>query len=161
MKKKTIDKTFLFSAIIITTIFLIKFTPKNKVREAHVSFLFKQLITWLFGLLVVEKKLISYPTRIFFKNVNKTSFVFEYYIYPALSSLFNVHFPEKSNNLIKFSHYFFFTAIIIIFEVLAVKYTGLIHYKKWKWQWSFISIWISYYVSRLYYRWFFKINPNY
>jgi hypothetical protein len=156
MRKKKVDKTLDFSAIVIITILLIKFIPRNKIREAHVAFLFKQVITWIFGLLVVENNLISYPTRLFFEKTNKTSFSFEYFIYPALCSFFNVYYPKKGNYLIKYVYYFLHTSLIILFEVLAVKYTGLIHYKKWKWYWSFITVWLSYYVSHLYYKWFFN-----
>lgn len=80
---------------------LIKFIPKNMVREAHVAFLFKQLITCLFGLLVVENGNIKYPYRFFFKKSTKSSFTFEYFVYPALNALFNTYYPEKRNKYIK------------------------------------------------------------
>lgn len=151
------DKTIEISAWVITSLLLIKFIPKNKLREAHVAFLFKQVITWLFGLLVVENNLISYPFRLFFKKTNKASFTFEYFVYPALCSFFNIYYPEKKHTFFKLLHYFFHTGIITVFEIFAVRYTNLIKYKKWTWYWSFITIWISYYISRIYYRWFFKI----
>ncbi|MBU9723382.1 hypothetical protein KS407_18345 [Bacillus alkalicola] len=134
------------------------FVPKNHTREAHVSFLFKQVMTWLFGLIVVEYGLIKYPVRIF-KKSNKASFTFEYFVYPILCSIFNVHYPEKRKPLIKGLYYFFHTSIIVGFEYYAVKFTDLIRYPKWRWYWSFITIWGTYYLSRLYYRWFFKIEP--
>ncbi|CAN0211526.1 unnamed protein product, partial [Chrysoparadoxa australica] len=151
-----LDKTIELSAWIITSILLIKYVPKNRIREAHISYLFKQVVTWLFGLLVVEKKLISYPNRLFFKKANKSSFTFEYFVYPALCSLFNLYYPEKSNNVVKMIYYFIHTSIITGFEIFAVKYTNLIKYNNWKWYWSFVTMWLSYYISRIYYRWFYK-----
>src|SRR4051812_5188334 len=81
MKYKA-EKTIEISSWIIVSLLLIKFTPKNKIRESLVVFLFKQALTWIFGLLVVEKNLISYPYRLFFKKANKATFSFEYFIYP-------------------------------------------------------------------------------
>lgn len=155
---KKLDKTIELSAWVVSSLLMIKFVPKNRVREAHVAFLFKQMLTWLFGLLVVEKNLISYPRRLFFKKANKASFTFEYFVYPALCTLFNIYYPEKRNRMIKMLYYIFHTSIITGFEMYAVRYTKLIRYKKWTWYWSFITIWFTYYLSRLYSKWFFKDN---
>lgn len=150
-----LEKFIELSSWIVTSVILIKLVPKNRLKEAQVSFLFKQLITWLFGLIVVEKKLISYPYRQFFKKANKASFTFEYFVYPALCSIFNLYFPEKKHVLIKIFYYIFHTSIITGFEVFAERYTNLIHYKKWSWQYSFITIWCTYFLSRIYFKWFF------
>ncbi|MBP1940358.1 hypothetical protein J2Z26_000077 [Bacillus luteolus] len=122
--------------------------------------MFKQVITWLFGLLVVEKALISYPNRLFFRKAIKSSFTFEYFVYPSLCALFNLYYPEKSNNVVKLIYYFIHTAIIAGFEIFAVKYTNLIKYNNWTWYWSFITMWLSYYISRIYHRWFFISRFN-
>ncbi|WP_212976411.1 CBO0543 family protein [Bacillus sp. J14TS2] len=134
---------------------LFKFIPKNKIRHALVAFFYKQFITWFWGLLVAEKGLIKYPVRLF-KHTNKTSFSFEFFYFPSFCALFNIHYPEDKNKLIKVLYYFFYTGVITLPEVLAEKYTNLIKYVKWKWYWSFITLWISFYTSRLFYRWFFK-----
>ncbi|WP_347568862.1 CBO0543 family protein [Evansella sp. AB-P1] len=149
------EKKILALSWIVTCILLLVFIPRKKIREAHLSFLFKQIITWIFGLIVVEKGLIKYPVRIF-KKANKASFTFEYFVYPALCAIFNVNYPEKRNSFIKCLYYLFHTGLIVVFEIYAVKYTNLIKYPKWRWYWSFITIWVTYYVSRLYYRWYFQ-----
>jgi hypothetical protein len=150
------EKIIEISSWIIVSLVLIKFIPKNKLREAHVAFLFKQVLTWLVGLLVVENGNIKYPFRTFFKKSMKSSFTFEYFVYPALDALFNTYYPEKRNNIIKVLYYLFHTSFIVFLEIIALKYTKLIRYEKWNWYWSFITIWLCYYVSRLYQRWFFK-----
>jgi hypothetical protein len=150
------EKIVISSAYVIMAFLLFRFVPKEKIRHAQVAFLFKQVITWLFGLLVVEKNLIEYPYRPFFKKANKGSFCFEYFIYPSLSSLFNLYYPVKSNYLVKIFYFFSHSALITIFEIWALKYTKLIRYKNWTWYWSFITIWISYYFSHAFYKWFFK-----
>ena len=156
MLNNKVEKRIEISAWIFMSIILIMFVPKNKVREANIAFLFMQVITWFFGLLVVEKNLISYPSRLFFKKSSKPSFTFEYFVYPAISSLFNVYYPEKKHTFIKSMHYLFYTLLLTFFEVLAVKHTKLIRYNKWTWYWTFITIWITFYFSRIYSRWFFK-----
>ncbi|GGA90004.1 CBO0543 family protein [Ornithinibacillus halotolerans] len=153
---KKVEKIIEITAWIGTVLLLIKFVPKHRIREAQVIFLFKQVITWLFGLIVVEKNLISYPKRLFFSKTNKSSFTFEYFVYPALCTIFNLYYPEKKNNLIKLLYYFFHSGLITAFELLMLKYTKLIKYKKWTWYWSLSTIWFTYYLSHLYHSWFFK-----
>ncbi|WP_371919107.1 CBO0543 family protein, partial [Pseudomonas sp. 2822-15] len=71
-----------------------------------------------------------------------------------------VHYPEKRNFITKIIYYCFHTSVIVGFEYYAVKYTNLIKYPKWRWYWSFITILCTYFLSRLYYRWFFKENRS-
>ena len=52
------ERAIIITEWIIMIIMLIKFIPRSRVREAHVAFLFKQLLTWLLGLAVVEFGLI-------------------------------------------------------------------------------------------------------
>lgn len=154
MKK---DKFVLFCCWIIGIVLLIKFVPKNKLRHAVVPFMFKQVITWLFGLIVVEKGLIKYPVREF-KKAYKGSFSFEYFLYPVLCTLFNLYYPEKGSRLLKFAYLNIFSGIPTILEVFIKKYTNLIKYRKWQWYLSYSTMGITYYLSRMFYRWFFKVK---
>jgi hypothetical protein len=146
------DKGLLAAFVLITIGLLFKFIPKNRIRHGIIAFLFLQVITWLFGLLVVEMGLIKFPVR-FFKKY-KGSFSFDYFIYPAVCAIFNVNYPENKNKLIKFLYHFFYAGIITLGEVLIERYTNLIKYVKWKWYWSFITMGLTNYSSRLFYRWF-------
>lgn len=141
---------------VLTSLLLLKYVPKNRIREANSAFLFKQVMTWLVGLLVVEKGLISYPHRTFFPKANKTSFTFEYFVYPALCSLFNLYYPEKKHPIFKILYYIAHSSFITVFEVLALKFTKLIRYKKWTWYWTFITVTLTYYLSHIYHKWYFK-----
>ncbi len=134
---------------------LFRFIPKDKIRHGILAFLYKQTVTWVFGLLVVEKGLIKYPVR-FFSKANKSSFSFEYFIYPSMCAIFNMNYPENKNRLMKFFYIIFHSGILTFGEVLVERYTNLIKYIKWKWYWSFITIGLTNYSSRLFYRWFFK-----
>lgn len=159
MAKYTVEKGISISSTIVTILLLILLIPKNKIRQALIPFLFHQVLTWFFGLIVVEKGLIRYPFRYYFSRSNKSSFIFEYLIFPAFAVFFNLFYPVKRSLLMKNIHYLFFTSIITFFETIAVKYTKLIEYKKWTWYWSFITIWISYFITNLFYRWYFKKTP--
>lgn len=64
-----VDREIELSSWVLASLLLLIFVPKNRIREAHIVFLFKQLLTWIFGLLVVEKDLLRYPKRLFFPIV--------------------------------------------------------------------------------------------
>ena len=150
------ENAILLSALVATTLLLLKCIPRNQLREALIPFLFSQVVTWICGLFVVEKKLIQYPYRLFFKTSCKSCFAFEYFFFPALTALYNCHYPEKRSPLFKALYTSFYSGAIAILEVPIEKYTNLITYKKWKWQWSFLSMSMVYYLSRVFSRWFFK-----
>ena len=151
------DLLILVVAWVVTIIMLILFIPKKKIREAQLIFLFKQSLTWLFGLLVVELRLIEYPVE-FLKYATKTSFTFEYFIYPAICTVFNINYPVEKSNIRKFMHYFSFCTAMTVLEVLCVKYTNIIVYLHWTWYVTWITLFITFFISRKYYLWFFKYN---
>ncbi|MCL7749484.1 CBO0543 family protein [Halalkalibacter alkaliphilus] len=156
MFNKKREDSIVAASCIIIMLLIFRYVPRHKMREAHVSFLFQQIMTWFFGLLVVEKGLIKYPYRTFFKKSNKTSFAFEFFIYPAITILFNLYYPEKRSYISKTIYVFSYSGVITLIETFTEKYTDLIEYKNWNRYWSFISLSCTYYVSRLYYRWFFS-----
>ncbi|WP_324255005.1 CBO0543 family protein [Bacillus sp. REN16] len=131
------------------------FIPKNKVHLAVVAFLFKQFITFLIGLAVVEWGLLEYPIRLF-ASINRASFTFEYYAFPVLCALFNVRYPTNRSTFIKFTYYATYCSVITLFEHYLEKYTELITYIHWDWYITWITLFISFYLSRLFCRWFFK-----
>ncbi|NMA24405.1 MAG: hypothetical protein GX936_01930, partial [Clostridiales bacterium] len=59
------ETIILISAWVVMLIVLIILVPKNKLREAQLVYLFKQFLTWLFGLIVAQYGLIDYPFRLF------------------------------------------------------------------------------------------------
>jgi hypothetical protein len=151
------DYMFIIIGWVVTIGLLLKFIPKNKIREAHVAFFFKQLLTWLLGLLVVELRLIEYPVRLF-SYANKTSFTFEYFIYPSLCAIFNVHYPEKKSAFGQFMYFFYYCTTITILEIYVEKYTNILKYIHWNWYITWITLFITFYATRKYYVWFFKLN---
>ncbi len=134
---------------------LVIFVPRNKIREAQVIFLFKQLMTWIFGLIVAELGLIEYPVRVF-SYASRASFTFEFFIYPSLCVIFNLHYPENKRALRQLGHYVLFCSAITVVEVLCERFTNIIHYVNWTWYTTWFTLLITFYLSRLYYIWFFR-----
>jgi hypothetical protein len=138
---------------------LIVIVPKNKIREAQLAFLFMQLITWLFGHLVAEFRLIEYPVEIF-KYATKISFSFEYFIFPAICAVFNTNYPAGKSHLKQFMYYFNFVTTMTIIEVICEKYTNIIKYIHWTWYLSWITLFLSFYISRRFYIWYFRLRDT-
>lgn len=153
------DCIIIASAWGITIILLFLFVPRNKIRHAILIFFFKQFITWILGLSVTELRLVEYPVRLF-PCSTKTSFDFEYFIYPAICVLFNLHYPEKKNSLAQFRHYSYFCTIMTAIEVILEKYTDIIEYLHWTWYVTWITLFITFYMSRKFYVWYFKPEAN-
>lgn len=144
---------------LVTTAMLLIFIPKGRIREAIVIFLFKQLITWLIGLMVVELRLIEYPVRIF-SYANKTSFYFEFYVYPAICVVFNLHYPKNRRIIRQALYYIYFCTGITIIEVLVEQYTDVVTYLNWHWTVTWVTLFITFYITREFYLWFFRLGKR-
>jgi len=153
------DILILIAAWIITAIILVRYIPKEKIREAQLVFLFTQLITWFIGLLVVEFRLIEYPVE-FFEYATQSSFTFEYFIFPALCAVFNINYPENKSIFKQAMHYINFCSVMTLIEVICERYTNIITYLHWTWYLTWITLFITFYLSRQYYRWFFKLKND-
>ncbi|MEH7385993.1 CBO0543 family protein [Bacillus sp. JJ1521] len=141
-------------AVYIIAIGILFLIPKNKIRLAVVAFLFKQVITIFTGLLVVELGLLEYPIRLF-PTVNRASFTFEYFAFPVVCALFNVRFPNNRRTLIQLGYYVAFCTVLTIAEIFIEKYTELITYIHWGWYTTWISLFLTFYLTRLFCKWFF------
>lgn len=150
------EEHILYITWIVSIVSYWLFIPRNKQRNAQVAFLFKLFITWLTGLYVAHLHLIEYPIR-FFADVNKSSFTFEFLSYPVICAFFNVFYPESKGKIVKFCCYAGICSTITGVELLFEKYTQLIRYIHWTGYHTWITVFITLYISRLYYRWFFKI----
>lgn len=130
-------------------------TPRHKIREALVVFLYMQMLTWFFGLLVAQYRWIEYPVREF-SYATRSSFSFEFFIYPAICSVFNMRFPENKGIVRKILWYLFFPTWMTAVEKLIEDRTRLIDYIHWEWYWTWITLLITFWLSRAFYLWFFR-----
>ena len=147
------------AALVITALLFMVLIPKNKIRQAHVAFLFKQVLTWIFGLMVAEFRLIEYPVRLF-AHATRASFTFEYFVYPGICAFFNIFYPEDKNFFRQLVHYIIYCSGITIFEVILLSYTDIIKYTNWTWYWTWITLFVTFYISRKYYVWFFSTDDK-
>ncbi|QCR32573.1 CBO0543 family protein [Lysinibacillus sp. SGAir0095] len=134
---------------------LLFFIPKYKIRLAVVAFLFKQIITILFGLIVVECGLIEYPVRLF-ASISRTSFTFEYFFFPVVCAIFNVWYPNERSKPFQWGYYAGVCSILTIPEVILEENTQLIKYIHWDWYVTWITLFLSFYATRRFCLWFFK-----
>jgi len=152
--KLPIENIIEIASWVIAIILLYIFVPKHKYREAYVSFLFMRALTWIFGVIVVELHLIAYPVRFFHYSL-RTSFTFEYFVFPSVSILFNLYFPKEGTYIKKALHTLAFPSILTVSEVLLEIYTDTIHYIKWNWFWSWLTLLLTLSASYKFYQWFF------
>ncbi|HHY73642.1 MAG TPA: hypothetical protein GX497_10570 [Bacillus bacterium] len=140
-------------SILCAAVLLWIFIPRRKIVDAQISFLFMQVQTWLFGAIVVENRLIEYPVRLM-DYAYRVSFSFEYFIFPAVSAVFNVNFPRGKSFGYKTVYSVFYPSVMTAAELLLEKYTDTIKYIHWTWYWSWITIFITLLISHWYYLWF-------
>lgn len=148
-----IEWWILLSVYIVATVILFCI-PKSKIRLAVVAFLFKQIITFFVGLMVVELGLLEYPVRLF-ASINRTSFTYEYYAFPVICAAFNVWYPNNRSGFFQLGYYIGFCSVLTIVEVMIVKYTDLVKYIHWEWYTTWITICLSFFISHLFCVWFF------
>lgn len=120
--------------------------PKPKRRKAFISLLVMQMFTWPLGFIVAELKLISYPAR-FFEYATSASFTFEYFVFPVISALFNLYYPNKPSILRALTYTSIIVSLLTISEVVLEKYTDNIEYLQWDWYWSWISMFVLLHIS--------------
>lgn len=132
-----------------------RYTPRHRLREAQVSFLFMQFPAWLLGAVVVQLGLLEYPVR-FFAEAVSSSFTFEFFVLPAVSVIYNLHFPEEASYKKKLAFACFFPTAITCLEVPIEMYTDLIEYIHWNWCVTWISLLAVLHLSFCYMKWFFR-----
>ncbi|MBB6692933.1 hypothetical protein H7B90_16115 [Cohnella xylanilytica] len=130
-------------------------TPRRKIREALVVFLYMQMLTWFFGLLVAQYRLIEYPVREF-SYATRSSFSFEFFIYPAICVVFNMRYPQTKGIVRGILWYLFFPSWMTAIEKLIEDRTRLIDYIHWEWYWTWITLLITFWLSRAFYLWFIQ-----
>lgn len=151
-----LEKIILYFVTLFFPFLFWKFIPRSKRRHAQVAFLFKQFLTWFSGLIVANLGLIEYPVR-FFPAVNKASFTFEFLAYPVICAFFNVYYPENKSKLVKIAYFLSYACTLTAIELILESYTQLIKYIHWSGYLTWITLLLTLYISRIYYRWFFKI----
>lgn len=148
-------KTILYFTWALTIASLFVLIPKAKVRLALVAFFFKQVITWPLGLYVVHMGWIQYPIH-FFENSNQTSFTFEYFFFPVMCAYFTIYYPDKKSLSTQAAYYVSFCSVITLAELYLLHNTNLIRYIHWNAYVTWISLFVTFYITRKFCLWFFQ-----
>lgn len=150
------ERIILGAAWLITVLALWLWIPRDRycLRKAQVSFLSVQMMTWIFGLIVVEWGLIEYPVREF-ERANMTSFTFEFFVYPAICVFYNMYYPENQSYFYELCYTALYCTPITLLEIILETYTALISYIHWTWYWTWLTLFLTFRLSRIYLKWFY------
>lgn len=144
------------TAVWVISIILIRIlVPKEKYREAWISFLIMQLPTWVLGLFVAEFSIIEYPER-FFAEATSTSFTYEFLALPVVSIIYNLYYPAEKRLKLRLIYIFSFPTILTATETVIEIYTDLIEYIHWNWFCTWVSVTLILQGSYYFYAWFVK-----
>ncbi|WP_371364503.1 CBO0543 family protein [Sporomusa rhizae] len=149
------DTILLYFAWSITILSFFFCIPKSKLHLALLAFMFKQVLTWPLGLYVVDMGWIQYPIR-FFENANQTSFTFEFFFSPIICAYFNIYFPEDKSPLVKLAYYALFCTALTLSELFILHHSNLIVYIHWNAYSTWLSLFITFYITRQFCLWFFQ-----
>ncbi|MDD4237926.1 MAG: hypothetical protein PHT62_05165 [Desulfotomaculaceae bacterium] len=123
-------------------------------RDWVVVFLYKCLIDSLWGGPVVNLNFLEYPYRQL-PRFFEISLLFEFWVFPILCVMFNQVTRKQGFRLI-LTYAVLFSAGITAIEYPLELYTDLIHYNKWSWYITFVTLVITLLSSRAFiafYRW--------
>ncbi|SDD48810.1 hypothetical protein SAMN02799630_03763 [Paenibacillus sp. UNCCL117] len=148
----TLERWLLIAVYVISAAALLKI-HRTQPRKVQAVFLFQQCSSWILGLLVVEAGLLDYPIREF-RVATRTSFAFEFLVFPVIACYVNMYYPRQARPLLKFGYFAAYASGGTILEYLIEKYTELITYTGWAWYWTFLSVMLSLGASRLFLVWF-------
>ena len=133
-------------AAVITLLLLIFAVDWRYVRDWVVVFLFKSLLDFVVSSPTVEHHLLEYPIRLL-PNCYDTSLLFELWVFPVLCILYNQITRDKGIGAI-LGYALLFSAGITVIEYYLELHTNLIRYIQWSWQTTFISLTITFLISR-------------
>jgi hypothetical protein len=158
VEEMSIERWILIGICFLCVFAIIKLVPREKSRDACILFLFLQVITWPAGLLVVEKGWIEYSTQLLphANEYNRTSFSFEFFLFPIIAILFSLYYPYKIGKKSQFFYYLSIAGFFTLIEVVLEKYTTLVKYHEWTWYWSLLTMMFSLFINHKYYMWYKK-----
>lgn len=151
----TIDRWILVIAWLLSLSGMAFAIPRGKFRHAVILFFFTQMITWSLSLIFVQAGMVTNPVREF--NVaTRANFTFNFLMYPTISTLFGVYYPDQASKWGQFLYQF----IIIGGTASAIwalsQYTRLMGHPKFTWFTAAMVLLFSMNAGRRYTQWFFS-----
>lgn len=123
---------------------------KKPIKDWLIVYLITALSSTLLDIILVEKKFLSYPVRLFPKFF-KIHIVFDLFLCPVVSVFYN-QFTYKEKSILRLvGKLFLFTIPQLGIEVLTGRYLKMVKWHKgWKWYHTFISMNIKYLSIRMF-----------
>lgn len=135
------------------------FVSKKNIRKAFLAAMMAQQLTWPIGLLLTYFGKVEYPVRLFPKAID-SSFFQGYILNPSIYAIYYIHYPKQAKSIWKWVYTLLISAIPVSIEIIANKYTNLVHYKAWSGFYSWMLLIIFYFIIRKHLDWFFKNAPK-
>jgi len=152
------EQIIIISSLVVALLLLIFAVDWRYFRDWVAVFLFKSVLSFVWGSSVVERGLIEYPVRLL-PGYFDTSVLFEIWVFPILCILYNQVTRERG--LWPGLYY----AVLLSAGMTAVEYpielyTNLIRYIKWSWFTTFCTLTVTFLISRIFIA-FFRWGCNY
>ncbi len=131
---------------------------KKPIKDGLIVYLLTALLSALIDHILVGKKLLAYPVRMFSKDF-KYHVVFDLLLCPLVSVFYN-QITYKDQSIAKIvGKLFLFTIPQLIIEVLAGRYLNMVKWLNgWRWYHTFISMNVKYLVIRGFIQFIRKIS---
>ncbi|WP_442852975.1 CBO0543 family protein [Bacillus sp. UNC41MFS5] len=129
--------------------------PRNRLREAHLVFLFAQAIGWLYVFIQSRLRNIIFPYREF-PYASAMLFSLHYIIYPTFNVLFIMWCPKNKGKFVRIFYSLVFIGIHQLYEFLLERYTNLIENNNWHWYFGILTKLIIYFIIFSFYKWYNK-----
>lgn len=140
-----LEKAILYIMFVIGLLAFAFSLRKPPVKDWLLAFFITGYFALILGVVVVESGLLSYPVTIF--TYFDSSPLFELVLFPVIS-VYYYQTTFHSNVKGFLIQGFFYTLIITIIEFFFLKYTDLIDYHTWKLSYTFISLYIFFFLIR-------------
>ncbi|HEU5140397.1 MAG TPA: CBO0543 family protein [Bacillales bacterium] len=132
------DKLILWTLFAVGILLLILSFRKHPVKEWILIFAITGYLCSIFGVLIVEEGMLSYPVGIF-PSYFDTSPLYEYLLLPVVCIYYyQSSFDSNWRGII--GQALIYSCLLTIFEKFLETYTNLIEYYTWTWVDSFFSI---------------------
>jgi hypothetical protein len=138
------SKLFLRGFLLMGLVLLPFAFKKKPIKDWLIVYLLTSLFSAIINHILVEKKMLSYPVRLFPKQF-KFHVVFDLLLCPVICVFYN-QFTYTDKSILRIIwKVFLFSIPQLVIEILAGRYLKMINWHKgWKWYHTFITMNIKY-----------------
>jgi hypothetical protein len=136
------EKLILYGLSIFGFILLPITLRKEPKKDWIIVFLLKTLLSGFLGNIIAANKLVEFPVRLFPKAF-KSSIVYDWLLFPLMCVFYNqTTYKSKMPNIILQA--LFYSIPMTIVEYILERKTNLIKYRKWKWYYTLLSLFVTF-----------------